>query len=77
VEKTVQINSLGDLLFATMNERRKGIREVARAVGMSPATVSRITSGAGFELKWIIPIAKWCGINAQQLWELLEREDHR
>lgn len=72
MEKTVTIRSLGELLFATMVERRMGVRGTGQAIGMSAATVSRITQGTGFEMKWIIPIAKWCGINATQLWELLE-----
>ena len=73
---TVQINSLGELLAFTMKERKLGVRDVAQALDISAATVSRISRGGGFQSKLIIPLAKWCGFNeyedAEELWHLLE-----
>ena len=74
MDKIVTIKSLGELLYATAAERHLDGKTAALEVGLTTATYSRITNGSGFALKWIIPIAKWCGINAQQLWELLETE---
>ena len=78
VEKTIkfEINNLNELLAFTLKERGCGVRDAAKAIGMSSATVSRIVNGGGFEAKWILPIAEWCGLtmieDAWQLWQLLE-----
>ena len=73
MDKTIRIDTLGEFLFFTMTERRVQGRKVAKEIGTSPATISRIINGFGFEIKLIVPIAKWCGLNPQQLWELLEK----
>lgn len=72
MELKTEVNSIGELLYFHMMDRRKGVREAGRELGISPATISRITQGKGFEIKWLLPIARWCGIDAQQMWDLLE-----
>lgn len=76
---TVQIHNLGELLAFTMKERGLGVREVAKALEISAATVSRITRGGNFQAKAIIPIAQWCALNkyedAEELWDLLEPKE--
>jgi len=66
--------SFGDALHMTMAAKRVGVRGVAKDCGMSHATVSRICNGYSFELRWIIPLAKWMGLTEKELWQLLEAE---
>jgi len=71
---TIDITTIGDYLKLKMQERNKGVRDVALEIGMSPATVSRITTGHNFNLCWLIPLAKWCNLNPQELWDLLSKD---
>jgi len=67
----VDIVTVGDYLKFKMRERSKGVRDVALEIGISSATVSRITNGHNFNLSSLIPIAKWCDLGPQELWNLL------
>ncbi|KKM01989.1 hypothetical protein LCGC14_1789000 [marine sediment metagenome] len=67
----IEVNTFGELLSTTMHRRGATTRSVSKELGMSPATVSRICSGKGFDVKWIVSIAIWCGINPAQSWALL------
>lgn len=72
--KQILIYTLADALRAGLYERRVSMREAARDIGMSTATLSRIVQGKGFEMKWVISIAKWLHLTPQQLWDLLNTE---
>lgn len=68
----VDINTFGQYFRWKMQERQVSTREVATELRMTPSTIWRIASGYPFNLKWLISIAKWCDLNPDQLWELLE-----
>jgi len=67
----ITIDTIGDYLYYVMKTRKVGVREVAKATGTSPATISRITSGQNFEIKLIKPLAEWMELTPEKLYELL------
>lgn len=68
----IEIKTFGDMVFFKMHDEQLGVREVAKVVGISPIAISRISAGHSMQMKHIIPIAKWLGINPEQLWDFLE-----
>ena len=76
MQKTIEIKTLHEYLYWEMVERHVLGKDVAEAIGCDAATISRIINadGTGMRQKFIIPVAKWCGLNADQLWALLEGE---
>ena len=69
----IEIKTLSDMVFFKMHDERLGVREVARAVGTSAATISRISTGHPMHVKHVIPIAKWLELSPKQLWDFLEQ----
>jgi len=72
MKKEIEIKTLGDYLKYKMFEREKSTRDVAKELGMTNSTLWRIASGLDFRIKWIIPVAEWCELNPEQLWDLLK-----
>ena len=70
----ISVNSLGELLYATAAERHMSGRAAAKAIGLTIPTYSRIVNGGVFRLEWVLPIARWCGLTPQQLWDLLDKQ---
>ena len=68
----LEVKTLGEYLKYKMVERKVSYHDIAPEIGMSIATLSRILHNGAFEIKWIIPLAKWCGLSTDQLWDLLE-----
>lgn len=68
----LEIKSFGQYFRYKMQERKTSTRGVAEELCMNPSTIWRIASDYNFALKWIIPVAKWCGLSPKQLWDLLE-----
>lgn len=69
-----EVHTLSQYLSLVIHSRNLSLRDVAPQVDMSVATLSRITRGANFEQKWIVPIAKWCELTPLELWDLLEQK---
>ncbi len=68
----LEIKTIGEYFRYKMQERGVSTRQVAEELIMNPSTIWRIASGMNFDLKWLLPVAKWCELNPMQLWELLE-----
>ena len=71
---TVKIDTLGDYFLYKMRERKVSTRDVAKEISLSPSTVWRISQGMSFKIENLIPVAKWCGLSADELWNLLSCE---
>jgi len=50
----VEINTLGECFSFLIQKRRTHMRAVAKEIGCSLATVSRICSGRNYSINWII-----------------------
>ncbi len=71
MKKEIEFKTLNEYFAYLMHSRHQSVREVARQLKTSPATISRITNGQNFELKLVIPIAQWCSLTPQELWGLM------
>ena len=69
----MEVETLGELLSLKMLQASYGVREAGRAMNISPATVSRISNGHSMALRHIIPVAQWCELTPQELWNFLEQ----
>jgi hypothetical protein len=72
VELAINLSTIGEVLLFTMQRRKQTLRDVAPEIGCCAATLSRLTRGKECEARWLVPIAKWCELGAQELWDLLE-----
>ena len=71
MEIVLNVNNIGQYLKLKMAEKNMGVREVAKEIGTSSATISRITAGKMFDIRLIRPIAMWCDISPEELFNLL------
>lgn len=67
-----RIETLGQMLAYRLREWDVGVREAAKEIGVSPATVSRAARDKPVQMNHIIPIATWCKLTPRDLWGLLE-----
>ena len=67
----LEITELGEYLYYVMNRDKVGVREVAKEIGSSAATVSRICRGEDFNIRLIKPISEYLKLTPEKLYELL------
>jgi transcriptional regulator with XRE-family HTH domain len=70
-----EVNTLGEYLLFTMRQRGLSTRAVAKELKLAPSTLWRISTNRPFRINSIIPVAKWCGITPDLLWQLLEGKE--
>ncbi len=73
MEIKLDIETIGQYFRWKMQEKGKTTRQVAEELCMNPSTIWRIASDKPFDLKWLIPIAEWCELTPQELWDFLDK----
>ncbi len=71
-KQTIEVRDLSDLIRLTLTVKRQYLREAAREIGTSAATLSRATRGKGVEMTLLPRLARWAGISGNELLELLD-----
>lgn len=66
----VKVQTVGEMTLMLMAARGVGVRDVAKVTGLSPATVSRATTGGSVDLKTARALAEWCDLTPQQFWDM-------
>ena len=67
----INVNSIQELLAATIATRGLKQKTAAQQIGLSESVVCRIIQGKWFSVRSLKPIACWCGLTPEELWELL------
>lgn len=73
--KKITLESLGP----TLKERRggRGLREVAKEIGTSPATLSRIESGKQPDLETFSKLCRWLGVDGGEVLGCAESKEQQ
>ena len=75
MKMTAEVTSLSECLRFQMFLNNHSTRDLAKTLGVSNSTVWRIINGGSYFARLVIPIAKYCRINPEQLWDLLEENN--